>query len=316
VAGFRRSLVHHRRGTAGRRGIRQQTLMARNAAAQTAFGPMVQVAIEQYEPPERRLVFDELAAAMLPATQRAVVRAMRWSPLRRLATWAGERAVPGAWSLIACRKRYIDDKLEDALGEIRAVVVLGAGMDTRAYRLADRSDIPSFEVDMPVNVERKRVAVQRALGAVPPSVHLVPVDFERDDLAAELAKAGYRSSDATFFVMEGVTQYLTEDALRGTFEFLGKAATRSRLVFTYVPEDFIDGRNFYGGELLYKRFRQRQQLWKFGLDPDRVAEFVGAYGWQVIEQAGADYYTEHYITPTGRDLSATDLERAVYCVKR
>ena len=65
--------------------------MARNPAAQTAFGPMVEAAIEQYEPPQRRLVDDDLAAAILPAGQRAVVRAMRWPLLRRL-TICGRRA--------------------------------------------------------------------------------------------------------------------------------------------------------------------------------------------------------------------------------
>ena len=56
--------------------------------------------------------------------------------------------MPGSWALIACRKRFIDDKLDEALGNIDAVVILGAGMDTRAYRLARRSDIPVFEVDL------------------------------------------------------------------------------------------------------------------------------------------------------------------------
>jgi methyltransferase (TIGR00027 family) len=119
--------------------------MAGNPAAQTAFGPMVQAAIEQYEPPDRRLVSDDLALSILPAGQRAMVRAMRWPLLRRLTISAGEQAVPGSWALIACRKRFIDDKLDEALGEgeINTVVVLGAGMDTRAYRIARRSDIRS-----------------------------------------------------------------------------------------------------------------------------------------------------------------------------
>src|SRR4029077_10055224 len=106
---------------------------------------MVQAAIEQYEPPARQLVEDDLALSILPASQRALVRAMRWPLLRRLTISAGERAGPGSWSLITCRKRYIDDKLDEALGTIDAVVVLGAGMDTKAYRLAGRSDIPVFE---------------------------------------------------------------------------------------------------------------------------------------------------------------------------
>ena len=57
-------------------------------------------------------------------------------------------------------------------------------------------------------------------------------------------------------------------------------------MFTYVRKDFIDGLNMYGAALLYKRFRQRQQVWKFGLNPEDVAGFVGEYGWRLVEQAG------------------------------
>jgi methyltransferase (TIGR00027 family) len=289
--------------------------VARNPAAQTAFGPMVQAAIEQYEPPERRLVFDDLAPSILPAGQRALVRAMRWPLLRRLTISAGERTVPGSWSLIAGRKRYIDDKLDEALGDIASVVVLGAGLDTRAYRLARRSDIPVFEVDLPVNIDRKKAAVQRAIGGVPTLVHLVPLDFERDDLIGTLTGHGYRPDARTFFIWEGVTQYLTEDAVRATLGALQAAAAGSRLVFTYVRKDFIDGVNMYGAAILYKRFRQRQQVWRFGLDPDEVSAFIAEYGWRLDEQAGPDYFLRNYIEPTGRKLAASQLEWSAYAHK-
>ena len=289
--------------------------MARNPAAQTAFGPMVQVAIEQYEPPERRLVDDDLALSILPARQRAIVRAMRWSFLRRMTIAAGERAVPGSWTIITCRKRYIDDKLDESLGNIDAVVILGAGMDTRGYRLAHRSDIPVFELDLPVNIERKMAAVQHAIGGLPLSVQLVPLDFEHDDLIGALAGHGYREDARTLFIWEGVTQYLTEDAVRATLGALQGAPAGSRLVFTYVRKDFIDGLNMYGAEMLYKRFRQRQQVWQFGLSPDGVASFVGEYGWRLVEQAGPDYYVHNYIEPTGRKLTASDLEWSAYAQK-
>ena len=290
--------------------------MARNPAAQTAFGPMVQTAIEQYEPPERRLVSDDLALSMLPAGQRAMVRAMRWPLLRRLTISAGEHAVPGSWSLIACRKRYIDDKLDEALPNIDSVVVLGAGMDTRAYRLARRSDIPVFEVDLPVNIARKKAAVAQAIGAVPASVRLVPVDFERDDLISALTGLGYRTDARTFFIWEGVTQYLSQDAVRATLVALRAAAPPgSRLVFTYVRRDFIEGANMYDAAILYKRFRQRQQVWRFGLDPEQVSAFVAEYGWQLVEQAGPDYFLRNYIEPTGRKLAVSQLEWSAYAHK-
>ena len=289
--------------------------MSRNPAAQTAFGPMVQAAIEQYEPPERRLVSDDLALSILPPGQRAMVRAMGWPLLRRLTISAGERAVPGSWALIACRKRFIDDKLNEALGNIDAVVDLGAGMDTRAYRLVRQSDIPVFEVDLPVNIARKKAAVQRAIAVAPASVHLVPLDFERDDLSTTLAGHGYRPDVRTFFIWEGVTQYLTEDAVRATLGALQAAPGGSRLVFTYVRRDFIDGVNMYDAAILYKRFRQRQQVWRFGLDPDEVSEFVAEYGWRLVEQAGPDYYLRNYIRPTGRHLAASQLEWTAYAEK-
>ena len=143
--------------------------MARNPAAQTAFGPMLQVAVEQYEPPGSRLVNDDLAHAILPATQRAVVHAMRWPLLRRLTISAGERAVPGSWALIACRKRFIDDKLDEALAEHRR------GGHPRRWvghpRLPAepaRSVKLVFEVDLPVNIAfRKAKTVRRVLGELP-----------------------------------------------------------------------------------------------------------------------------------------------------
>lgn len=289
--------------------------MSGDPAAQTAFGPMVLAAVEQYEPADRRLVVDDLAQSFLPAGLRAFTRMMAWPVSRKLLIGAIERSGPGLWANLTCRKRYIDDKLSADLPDIDSVVILGAGLDTTAYRLARRSAIPVFEVDLPVNIERKRAVVRRALGAAPESVHLVPVDFERDDLAAELARHGHRGEHRTFFVWEGVTQYLTADGVAATFGFLGSAAPGSRLAFTYVRGDFIDGSNRYGAESLYNRFRVRRQLWKFGLRPDEVESFVARYGWQLNEQAGPAYFTAHYIDPAGRDLGASEIEWTAYAEK-
>ncbi|MFV8052642.1 SAM-dependent methyltransferase [Mycobacterium sp. 48b] len=284
--------------------------------AATAIGPMVLAAVEQYEPVQRRLVDDDLACAFLSPGLRAFTRTTRWSVARRLLIGATERSGPGLWANLTCRKRYIGDKLTQALADIDAVVVLGAGLDTKGYRLARHSTIPVFEVDLPVNIERKRAVVRRALGTVPDSVRLVPVDFESDDLAAELARHGHVSTHRTFFVWEGVTQYLSADGVRSTFEFLRSAAPGSRLAFTYVRSDFIDGTNRYGAESLYRRFRVRSRLWQFGLNPDRVAGFIEPYGWQLLEQAGPDYLTEHYISPSGRNLTASQVEWTAFAEKR
>lgn len=289
--------------------------MAANPEAQTAFGPMVLSAIEQQEPPQRRLVDDDLAAAFLPAALRFFVGATRFAPVRRAVIGASERSGPGLWANLACRKHYIDDNLEHALGDIDAVVILGAGFDTRAYRLARHSDIPIFEVDQPLNVQRKEKVIARVLGTPPASVRLVSVDFERDDLMEALAARGHRATDRTFFVWEGVTQYLTEPAVLATFTQLAQAAPGSRLDFTYVRRDFIDGDELYGSPVLYKRMRQRRQVWKFGLLPEDIADFIAPYGWRLIEQAGPEVMMERYVRPAGRNLTASQVEWSAYAEK-
>jgi methyltransferase (TIGR00027 family) len=289
--------------------------VARNPAAQTAFGPMVLAAMEQSEPPGRRLVDDDLAARFLPAPTRWLVTATPPALMRRLMMAAMERDGPGLWANFACRKRYIADKVTEALDSTDAVVVLGAGLDTLAYRLARLSDIPIFEVDQSVNIERKAAAVQRVLGQVPSSVQLVPLDFERDDVLTALAERGYRSDYRAFFIWEAVTQYLSADAVHATLESLRPAASGSRLVFTYVRRDFIDGVNFYGAEQLYRRFRQRQQLWRFGLQPEEVAAFLAGHGWRLVEQLGPEQIVQRYVEPTGRNLTASQVEWSAYADK-
>ncbi|MBS9531969.1 SAM-dependent methyltransferase [Mycobacterium sp. M1] len=288
--------------------------MARNRAAATAYGPMVLAAIEQHEPPGRRLVDDDLAAQFLPAPLRALVAALRPAPLRRWFTAAVERSGPGLWANLTCRKRFIADRLDEAGDDVDAVVVLGAGLDTLAYRLTRRARIPVFEVDQPVNIARKAAIVRRVLGALPLAVRLVALDFERDDLLTILAEHGYRPGWRTFFVWEGVTQYLTEAAVRTTLEGLRPVPPGSRLVFTYVRSEFLDGTNRYGSARLY-RTAVTKRLWHFGLRTGQVADFLAEYGWRLVDQAGPDEFLRRYVEPAGRNLRASELEWSVYAEK-
>ncbi|ODR08107.1 methyltransferase [Mycobacterium shimoidei] len=276
---------------------------------------MILAAIEHHQPPGRRLVDDDLAGRFLPMPARWLVAATRPAPLRSLFVRASESMGPGLWVNMACRKRYIADKLNEALGDIDAVVILGAGLDTRAYHLAQHTHIPIFEVDQTINIARKAAIVRRVLGAQPRSVRLVPMDFERDDLLTTLAEHGYQANYRTFFIWEGVTQYLTEDAVRATLEGLRPVPTGSRLVFTYVRRDFIDGTNLYGTRTLYRKVRQRRQLWHFGIQTQDVAAFLDEFDWRLVEQAGPDYFVHNYVKPAGRNLPASQLEWSAYAEK-
>jgi len=99
---------------------------------------------------------------------------------------ATETAFPGLWGGMMCRKRCIDEKLIESVRRIDAVVNLGAGLDTRLYRLPALAEIQAWEIDQPESITPKRARLQKLLGTVPPHVTLMSGDFDREELAAAL----------------------------------------------------------------------------------------------------------------------------------
>ncbi len=285
-------------------------------AADTGVGPTVIVAMEQHFPEGERIINDDLAYRILPFGVRVYVWLSRFSWVRGWMVRAAEKKAPGVWAMALCRKRYIDDKVVEALVEqTEAVVNLGAGFDTLAFRLSALTNVPVWEVDQPDNINAKRSKLNRVLGKVPAHLTLAPIDFDSQDLGAELASHNCAVDTRTFFILEGVTQYLTEAGIHETFDFLAKAPSGSRLVFTYVRKDFMDGKDFYGHEFLYKKMLLKNKIWLFGMDPKDVANFLGEYGWRVLEHLGYKELADVYVKPTGRKLESMALERIVYAEK-
>jgi methyltransferase (TIGR00027 family) len=275
---------------------------------------MVLVAIEQYFPEDDRIMTDELACRILPLGYRAEVRLI--GRFKDGIVKKSEAKVPGLWGGIMARKRYIDDTVsETADDRTEAVVNLGAGFDTRAYRLPALADVPVWEVDQPQNIDSKRSRLEKLFEKTPTHVTLVPMDFDRQDLATVMEAHGYEPDRKTSFIWEGVTQYVTEAGIRATLDYLAGAPSGSRLVFTYTPKDFIDGKVFYGQEYLYKQMLVKDKIWLFGLDPEKVDSFLGEYGWRVLEHLGYDELDERYVKPTGRELQSMAIERIVSAEK-
>ncbi|WP_230466129.1 class I SAM-dependent methyltransferase [[Actinomadura] parvosata] len=226
--------------------------------------------------------------------------------------------MPGLWAAMLCRKRYADEQVRAALESgIDQVVVLGAGLDTRACRLV----VPkarAYELDLAGNIARKHARLSDVFGRLPDGLTLVPIDFDRDDVAAALADDGFRVERPAMFVWEAVTQYLSEDGVRATLSSLSGAAPGSRLIFTYLLQDFLDGTELYGGGRMYRRFVAQQRIFRFGLHPGDVAGLLAPYGWIEREQVGTEDYLERYVRPAGRErglAAPTPVERFVYAEK-
>ncbi len=288
-----------------------------SAAAQTGSGPTFLVAMEQYEPPAQRIIDDNLAAKVLPAGERFFLKLLRIPLLRKWMINLSEKQIEGASSAFLCRKRYIDETIVAAArnGSVAAIVNLGAAFDTRVYRLPALATTPAWEVDQPVNIEAKRKGLHNTLGAIPPHVTLVPINFITQDLGAVLNEHGYAGDKKTFFVWEAVSQYLTETAVRQTFSFLAQAPSGSQLTFTYVLKEFIDSENLYGQEKFYERMLVKDKIWHFGFDPAKVADFLGDYGWRLIEDLSYEELNNRYAKPIGRNLPSMKIERMVWAEK-
>lgn len=284
------------------------------AAAKTGIMPTALVAVEQSFPQSQRIIEDALAIQMLPPGPRIFVRILMVHWIRDWLIELAEKSDPGMWCGLLCRKRYIDEKVTTCRDEIDALVGLGAGFDTRSFRIPSLSGLPIWEIDQRENIGLKKKRLRKALGEIPANFKLLAVDFDCDDLAEELASQGYSESMRTFFVWEAVTQYVTEKGVRATFNWLARAAPGSLLAFTYVRRNFLTGETLYGWESGYKRFVETG-TWLFGMEPQDCPTFLIDYGWRLIEDVAYDELARKYLGPTGRSMSTTQVERMVYAEK-
>jgi methyltransferase (TIGR00027 family) len=133
------------------------------------------------------------------------------------------------------RTRYLDDCVNRALDRgVRQVVILGAGLDTRAARLA-REGVRFFEVDQPASQADKRERLSRFADYPHGAATFVPCDFERDDFLALLVSAGLNPSSPACLVWEGVIYYLYEEAARSTLtRIAAELHPGSLLCFDYL----------------------------------------------------------------------------------
>lgn len=146
-----------------------------------------------------------------------------------------DRHSPSMELWIGLRTRYIDDCVVRALDRgLRQVVILGAGLDTRAARLG-REGVRFFEVDQPASQADKREKVSKLDGYPLDAATLVACDFERDDFVRALADAGFEQGIPAVLVWEGVIYYLAEEAARSTLRRLAaELDPRSLLIFDYL----------------------------------------------------------------------------------
>ena len=286
--------------------------MKPDSAIGSALAAAAVRAIESYHPKEKRLFEDCFARRFLPPVWRGIIELLRLPGLGTAVLAMRERQFPGAMGNVFCRTRFIDDALQDALREgIEQVVILGAGYDSRAYRIRGIEQASVFEVDHPAPQARKKARLQQLFRTIPSHVTFVPIDFDRQALEDAMAATTFRTDTQTFFIWEGVTQYITAEAVDATFRCVScTAATGSKIVFTYIHRGIIDGSTRSDLDQKIVSAVQRFGMpWVFGLDPTEVSQYLAVRGLKLIEDVGASDHKAHYLDPIGRKMNVFEGER-------
>jgi methyltransferase (TIGR00027 family) len=249
-------------------------------------------ACESVRPGSKRLFFDPYARHFIRRSLRAAVWFSKIPLLGAVVPWYADRRLPGARTSAIARTRLIDDATSQALRDnIRQVVILGAGFDCRAYRLPGINSATVFEVDHPTTLAWKLSCLRAALPQLPPNVRYVQADLNRENVPQLLAQAGFDSSLPAMFLWEGVTNYLTSEAVDAVLRTVSSCAPGSRIVFTYVHSGALDGSvHFEGAAKLVDDVKQLGEPWTFGLDPSAVPEFLRQRGLQLDRDASAVEY--------------------------
>lgn len=255
---------------------------------------------------------DHLAWPLLPDAARASIERRFTLPLENVAavdpafatTRPDARSIL-AWtvraylplSLAVSRARLAEDALEEAVRRgIGQYVILGAGMDTFAFRRPDMERLRVFELDHPVTQAFKRSRLEELGWEIPARLRFEPVDLARESLAGALSRAGYDRALPSFFSWLGVTMYLTREEVLATLRAVAESAPAgSEVVFDYFDADaFVPGRSSRRMVAAMEYTRRQGEPMKSGLDPAALAADLVPLGLRLREDLGPAEMEERY----------------------
>lgn len=245
---------------------------------------------------------DHLAEGLISWKYRLGIRI---APIRAMLLWSIERRMPGLYGYVTARTKHMDRLLlEDVCAGARQVVILGAGADSRAYRLtADLATIPIYEVDHPATGAWKQDMLSRLLGRIPDHIHFVSTDFGIRMLRPALETAGVDRTVPTVFLWEGVTPYLVSDDIDATLDALACFAPGSSIIFDYWHRDAFDRPCPYPeGEKYIRGLAARGEPVRSGLDPATLTDYLAEFGWRLVDNAPPAVLARQYLPGSTRQV--------------
>jgi len=209
-------------------------------------------------------------------------------------------------AMVVARSRFVEDELSAAIKRgVRQYVILGAGLDTFAYRNPYiAKGLRVFEVDHPATQEWKRQQLNATEIRIPETLAFVSIDFESQLLVDRLRKAGFRTDEPSLFSWLGVTMYLTRETMMATMELISSSTTSgSEIVFDYVitpsSQNLLRRLVF---RLISNRVGRAGEPWKSFFEPDSLVMDLKAVGFTQAENIGPEKINALFFKDRGDKL--------------
>ncbi|MBI5952945.1 MAG: class I SAM-dependent methyltransferase [Chloroflexi bacterium] len=264
--------------------------MRKHQTSMTAIGIAIVRGIESEKPEGERICYDPYARQFVNGFLYNFVRffdKLGYSEIKG----------PGVMGFLAARERHIDEflKLQIRAG-VKQVVILGAGLDARAYRFEELDPLRVFEVDHPASQVSKKEKVESIFGKLPTHVVYVSIDFNSESLEKRLLESGYDKSRKTLFIWQGVTQYLTPAAVDSTLAFITQhSPVGSSVIFDYMYPTLLDGTVKHGEVAKMRSNRWMSgEMMTFGIPEGAVKDFLEKRGFTNVQDAGQKFLHDTY----------------------
>jgi len=199
-------------------------------------------------------------------------------------------------AFVAARSRFAEDELARAVARgVRQYVVLGAGLDTFAYRSPYAEAVRVFEVDHPATQAWKRVRLADAHIALPAWLTFAPIDFDSQTLAEGLREAGLAGGEPVFFSCLGLTFYLPSEAVMATMRAIAALPRGSGVVFDYaVSPALLDPFRRALVHVLTRGLARAGEPWRSSFEPAALAKDLAATGFSRVEALGPEQLNARY----------------------
>lgn len=209
-----------------------------------------------------------------------------------------ERLFPGLSSSIMARVRYFDDFVKKSIEDgLKQLVILGAGYDTRAYRIEElKENVNIFEMDHPNTQGFKIEKIKEIFGSIPENVIYVPVDFEKEKIGKKLIENGFIGSKKTLFILEGLVMYIPPESVAEIFLFITENSVKgSTVIFDYYPKSVVDGTSKLEiGQNIRNHLIKIGEPLQFGIKKEEMENFLKEFGFSSIENVTSEDYKKAY----------------------